>query len=245
MLTLRNAETMARVSLLSLRNEGTGFFSVWLRARDSVPGWLSGPDARTLYALAHHGPGEGAIVEIGSAWGKSTIFLASGSKRAGRERVFAIDPHTGDPTYLEQDLSPFWPPRRRLPFTPAPDISMLKPTHGEQFTSYEAFQRNLQRFRLDDWVVPIVSTSEEASRSWNGTPIRLLFVDGLHSYEGVSIDIRDWVPRVIRGGVIVFDDYFTHDPTVGVSRAVDELVASGAVSSPQHEGGIHVWVYKH
>src|SRR5206468_3092487 len=99
-------------------------------------------------------------------------------------------------------------------------------------------------FDVCDWVDPIVATSEDASKAWSGQPIRLLFIDGLHSYEGVSFDIRDWVPRVMPGGVIVFDDYFNADPEVGVRRAVDELVRAGSVSQPQHEGGVHVWVYK-
>src|SRR3989442_1512610 len=105
MVSLNKLKMLGRTGLLSISNEGLGFLSLWVRVRDNVPGWLSGPDARTLYALAHHGPGQGAIVEIGSAWGKSTIFLAAGSKRAGREHVTAIDPHTGDPTYLSRGTS--------------------------------------------------------------------------------------------------------------------------------------------
>ena len=60
-------------------------------------------------------------------------------------------------------------------------------------------------------------------------PIRLLFIDGLHTYEAVAADIRDWAPRVVPGGIIVFDDYMNPDPTFGVKRAVDEMVASGIV----------------
>jgi predicted O-methyltransferase YrrM len=45
-----------------------------------------------LYVLAKYGPRRGAIVEIGSWKGKSTIWLAKGSKSVGREKVFAVDP---------------------------------------------------------------------------------------------------------------------------------------------------------
>ena len=208
------------VAARSLRREGLGFLALWPSVKRSVPGWLAVGEARLLYASAHHGPGCGAIVEIGSAWGKSTIFLARGSKRAGREKVFAIDPHTGDPWYLrQQGLT--------------------------EFSSLPAFRRNIKRFGLDDWVVPVVSTSTEAARTLETGQIRLLFIDGLHSYEGVKSDIEDWVPRVIPGGIIVFDDYLNDREDVGVRRAVDELVASGSVG-PVHRGGsVLVWTRKH
>lgn len=56
-----------------------------------VEGWCRPAERHLLYDLARVGPVEGAIVEIGSWKGLSTIYLAAGSKRAGRERVTAID----------------------------------------------------------------------------------------------------------------------------------------------------------
>jgi predicted O-methyltransferase YrrM len=52
-------------------------------------------DLQFLFLAARRGAGEGAIVEIGSYKGKSTVALAFGSKLAGREKVFSIDPHYG------------------------------------------------------------------------------------------------------------------------------------------------------
>ena len=180
------------------------FLRLWHRVDPSVRGWLRAPDAYLLYRLARRGPGVGSIVEIGSAWGRSTVCLAAGSKVAQRERVTAIDPHTGDDWYLEEKgIGPI--------------------------DSFAEFTKNLQAFRVDDWVQPVRMTSEAAAEAASSEPIRLLFIDGLHTYEGVSTDIRDWVPRVIPGGVVVFDDYPNPDPTVGVRRAVDELLASGLV----------------
>lgn len=56
-----------------------------------VEGWCRPSERHVLYELARSGPGKGAIVEIGSWKGLSTIYLAAGSKRAGRERVTAVD----------------------------------------------------------------------------------------------------------------------------------------------------------
>lgn len=58
------------------------------------PGWLKEREGRLLFALAANAPPRGAIVEIGSAEGKSTIWLASGVLAGGKGGVvYAIDPH--------------------------------------------------------------------------------------------------------------------------------------------------------
>jgi hypothetical protein len=53
-----------------------------------------------LYRCAKQGYGQGAIVEIGSFKGRTTIALALGSKAARREKIYAIDPLT-DPQIRE------------------------------------------------------------------------------------------------------------------------------------------------
>jgi len=58
-----------------------------------VEGWLSEPQGRALFEAARRVSGRGAIVEIGSWKGRSTIWLAAGARLAG-SRVQAIDPHT-------------------------------------------------------------------------------------------------------------------------------------------------------
>jgi predicted O-methyltransferase YrrM len=64
------------------------------RTASAVEGWLSDDQGRALHAAASATTGRGAIVEIGSWKGRSTIWLASGARRA-RHRVVAIDPHAG------------------------------------------------------------------------------------------------------------------------------------------------------
>jgi MMP 1-O-methyltransferase len=58
-----------------------------------VPGWLTDEEGEALYELAKRCSGRGAIVEIGSWKGKSTICLGLGSKAGSSVRVYAIDPH--------------------------------------------------------------------------------------------------------------------------------------------------------
>jgi hypothetical protein len=123
---------------------------------------------------------------------------------AQREKVIAIDPHTGDDWYLaEEGLGPI--------------------------DSLAEFSGNLQRLHVASWVKAVTATSTAAALSIPVRPVRLLFIDGLHTYDGVAADIRDWVPRVVPGGIVVFDDYMNNDVGVGVRQAVDELVDSGLV----------------
>jgi MMP 1-O-methyltransferase len=58
-----------------------------------VPGWLTDEEGEALYELAKSCDGRGAIVEIGSWKGKSTICLGLGSRSGSGARIFAIDPH--------------------------------------------------------------------------------------------------------------------------------------------------------
>jgi predicted O-methyltransferase YrrM len=213
------------------RAEGVCFTKFFLTVQNSVPGWLDESGARLLHSLARGGPGAGVIVEIGSAWGRSTLYLARGSEIGGRGEVYSIDPHTGDPAYLD-GLAGAWYPRRILgKYSPwvFGDPLQFNPDLPGRFTSYDLFVTNLRRFGLSNQVVPMVMKSVAASQQWKFGPIRLLFVDGLHTYEGVCADIQAWVPKVVSGGIIVFDDYFNEVTGHGVRRAVDELLASGWV----------------
>ncbi len=61
--------------------------------------FLSDPEARLLHDFAKNCTGKGIIVEIGSWKGRSTIWLAKGSKSGNKVQVVAIDPHTGSPEH--------------------------------------------------------------------------------------------------------------------------------------------------
>jgi predicted O-methyltransferase YrrM len=58
-----------------------------------IPGWLTDEEGEALYELARTCRGDGAIVEIGSWKGKSTVCLGLGSRAGHSARIYAIDPH--------------------------------------------------------------------------------------------------------------------------------------------------------
>ncbi|MBI3486054.1 class I SAM-dependent methyltransferase [Candidatus Daviesbacteria bacterium] len=145
-------------------------------------GWLSEKEAKFLYQMAQKGLSNGEIVEIGSWKGKSTICLAAGSKLANKQKVYAIDPHQG--TY---------------------SIDNNKNTKTQP--TLKDFKANLKLAGVADWVVPVVKTSKEASKNWN-KKIRLLFIDGLHDYQNVSLDFKLWSKYLAKGGLIALHDSY-------------------------------------
>jgi predicted O-methyltransferase YrrM len=73
-----------------------------------VDGYLFPHEAVFLYWLARVGAGDGAIVEIGSYRGRSTLCLAAGVKGHRATRIAAVDPHVyGTEGDLRENLSHF------------------------------------------------------------------------------------------------------------------------------------------
>ena len=144
---------------------------------NKVGGFLREEEAEYLYNLAQDC--DRPIVEIGSWFGKSTISMALGAKSGRGAKVYAVDPHDGIPDNT---------------------VFAKKPERTE-----EIFRDNIKRAGVDNIVIPLVMTSEEASKGWR-QPISLLFIDGGHEYDNVLKDFLLWAPHLVEGGIVVFHD---------------------------------------
>lgn len=153
-------------------------FYKYQQAFSCIQGYLPDQQAYTLLQLAQYGPATGEIVEIGSFCGRSTTFLATGSKLAGREKVSAIDHFKGSVEH--QNL---------------PGIDNL----------FAVFQHNIAKHNVADWINVCVGDSPSVAKDWS-KPIRLLFIDGSHEYEPSRIDFEMWSPFVVHNGLICFHD---------------------------------------
>jgi predicted O-methyltransferase YrrM len=158
-----------------------------------VEGWLTDREGRLLCDLASRCTGKGVIVEIGSWKGKSTIWLGRGSKEGNGVMIHAVDPHIGFPD-VEEVYGKIW--------------------------TFEEFKNNIAKAAVDDVVIPIIKTSEDAAKDF-GWPVELIFIDGVHLYDYVKLDFELWFPKVVESGVMVF-----HDTTGerGPKRLVKERV---------------------
>lgn len=73
--------------------------------------------------------------------------------------------------------------------------------------SYKGFRENMKKAQVSSYVVPLVSTSKDASRGWN-KKIRVLFIDALHDKENAARDYKVWSKYVTDGGIIAMHDAY-------------------------------------
>ena len=70
----------------------------------------------------------------------------------------------------------------------------------------------------------LTMTSDAAADILNEDYFDFIYLDGLHTYEGVKTDIKNYLPMVKKGGVIGGHDYTNKLPhLVGVYDAVNEM----------------------
>lgn len=80
------------------------------------------------------------------------------------------------------------------------------------------------RLELDDKIVYFEGTSAFSYIDWQ-RPIDLLFIDGVHSYQGVKDDFETFGTKVKPGGIVIFHDIFLYDNTIGAY--VEDIVKEG------------------
>lgn len=167
------------------------------RAALQVEGWFEKDEGYRLAELAAAVPAHLEIVEIGAFAGRSTSFLAAGSRAGFSAHITSMD-----------DWSP-----------------AALPGGTDQALADEVFDRyKLALAEVGAWdlVTPLRARSTEVFPTWV-KPIGLLFLDATHLYDDTVRDVREWQDHVVDGGHAAFHDYHSDHP--GVIRALDEAVA--------------------
>lgn len=158
-------------------------------------GWTKAKKLSLIYDLAKKTAAvRGDILEIGSAFGRSTVLLSLSSGK----RLWSIDPHTGGRVFIERN---------------------------ENQDSFAEFKENLKKFDIKNIKI-LKHTTEEVIKKrlipwWVG--FSLIFIDGLHTPEGVTIDFNLAWKKLRRGGIVVFDDYFGKE-FADYARTIDRCV---------------------
>ncbi len=98
-----------------------------------------------------------------------------------------------------------------------------KPINTIDIFQHPDIEKNLDNAKVKEYVNRIISPSHVAAKTWN-KPIKLLWIDGDHSYRGVYNDIKNWSKFVVNGGLIALHDYPGHMGSKVVSRAVANSV---------------------
>lgn len=104
-----------------------------------------------------------------------------------------------------------------------PDYDDLDPT-SRLFDFKNVYQTYLERTGDHQNIETIVSTSDAAVDFLRGPKYDFVYIDGLHTYDGVKTDIINYLPLVKDGGVIGGHDYTKeHEHLIGVYDAVNEM----------------------
>jgi predicted O-methyltransferase YrrM len=165
----------------------------------TIPGMITSEAGKFLYSLCYMQDLEGDVVEIGSWQGRSSIFLAGAVKESKNGCFYAID-HFGGNKGKES----------------------LYAVNGSLKDLKNNFNTNISKFKLGDVVNLLDMINTEAAIKIEDKTIRFLFIDGDHTENGVRKDIELFFPKLTKGSIVVFDDYFEGFP--GVINAVDEIL---------------------
>ena len=158
---------------------------------DQVKGFLEKQEAESLYQFAKKYSSLGPCLEIGSYCGKSAVYLGAAMKE-NNQILYSIDHHKGSEE--QQPGEEFF------------DLDLLDET-GKGINTLPFFLETLDKAGLRDNVVPIVSTSLEASEVWS-EPLAMVFIDGGHSDQAANDDYNVWQPHIIQGGLLAIHDVF-------------------------------------
>lgn len=150
--------------------------------------------SQELYTKVANQLQEGTIVEIGAYLGKSTAFMAS--QIAGRNITF----HVVDTWKGSTDDS---------------TTRKARELGGDMFPT---FKRNLESVGLYDTLICHQMPSVEAAKLFPNEHFDFIYIDGDHTYPFVSADIKAWLPKLKKDGIIAGDDLQAE----GVTRAVNE-----------------------
>jgi len=150
----------------------------WQASKD-VPGFLGENEARFLGLLAACIPARGAVVEIGSFKGRSTVMLAKVASHYGLGPIVSIDPHTHN---------------------------LSTGCNGSSLPStYEEFRSSLRKAGVEGDVEIHHALSTDVSSTWK-RDIRFLWIDGDHTYKGAKSDFDGFSPFLVSYGVVALHD---------------------------------------
>lgn len=171
-------------------------------SKSALEGWCSPEKALLLYSLVRmHRPK--VIVEIGIYGGRSIVPMAVAARDNGRGHVTGVETWSvdGAKQYRTNIGNDFW-------WTTV-DFKRLK-------RNFHAF---LAAHDLDEIVKVVEARSDRAHDLFE--EIDMLHIDGGHSTFGAAQDVVNYVAKVKRGGVIVYDDINWPTTAAGLQILMD------------------------
>jgi predicted O-methyltransferase YrrM len=176
-----------RSSLLEIRSSLVSVFDKLEGVRVAamtIPGWVSGEEARQIAFASWSLQRDPVIVEVGVFMGRSAALLAGARRLRGSGKVHCVDPFdcSGDgysvPFYLREIES------------------------SGSLTLEGAFVANMAKLKLQPWIEIHRGASQNVARDWT-QPIDLLLLDADYSPEGARAIFDQWVSFLKPGGILM------------------------------------------
>jgi predicted O-methyltransferase YrrM len=164
----------------------TNFSSSWNGVNklvEHVDGWLTPREIEFLALLGAYPKAAGSILEIGSFRGRSTIVLAKAAELSDQATVHAVDPLDLD-EWMEQTAA------------------------KKQSSPRAILEKNLASCGVSEKIQVHQAYSHKLAPTWN-QPLRVLWIDGDHTYQGALADYENYLPHLAVGGIIAFHDVMT------------------------------------
>mmetsp|Transcript_4876 Transcript_4876/g.7400 ORF Transcript_4876/g.7400 Transcript_4876/m.7400 type:complete len:323 (-) Transcript_4876:159-1127(-) len=162
------------------------------------------------------------IVEVGVAWGAQTAYhLKHGSDFI--EEYHVVDPflagydpddpmsknfEAAAPGAKPEDISRAW--FQGMAMDLGKDGMYMKGTADEKIDPPPGCLLRMHHAK-----------SVEGAELFGDHSVDAVFIDGLHTYEGVLDDINAWMSKIRVGGTLIFNDF--NSPAFGVNKAVWEI----------------------
>ena len=158
---------------------------------NKVKGFLDPKEGDALYSYAKQYSISGSCLEIGSYCGKSAVYLGMAVKENG-QKLYSVDHHKGSEE--QQPGEEYFDPD-------------LKSKDGDGIDTLPFFLDTIEKSKLQSFVIPIVSTSEEANEDLD-INFDMIFIDGGNSEEAAQKDYDLWTHRINIGGILAIHDVF-------------------------------------
>tara|TARA_Y100000310_G_scaffold343561_1_gene451810 strand:- start:1886 stop:2479 length:594 start_codon:yes stop_codon:yes gene_type:complete len=166
----------------------------------NIQGWFNSGQRRLYEYQVIHGTDNSHFVEIGAWKGRSTSYMGVEILNSGKNIKFDVVD-----TWLGSDDT----------FDGSPHIKDLSVING---TLYDDFLKNIESIK--SVINPIRLTSIEASKLYENNSLDFVLIDASHKYKDVKDDIKNWLPKVRKGGILAGDDIIWDS----VAKAVKELL---------------------
>jgi hypothetical protein len=181
----------------------------------TVDGWFN---FREVYDNALRESEDGAVfVEVGSWYGRSAAYMAVEIANSGKQiEFYCVDSWSGSVD---------------LPW-------MANHLASRGGSAFPYFRENMQRGGVWNRIKTIHKPSLQAAEMFGPESLDFVMIDGAHDYASVRNDVRAWLPKLKKNGMIAGDDA----DWPGVLIGVHESIPSSEVNLVNH--GANWWYRK-